>query len=212
MKYTASSIFFLLILSTSTISQKSISIRSIDFRNFTYPGSQGHFSTPEYETTKFALKDGKFKKKDELGMIFERVVYGGVTGDGVEEAIIVLYVENGGGSAVVNHVYIYTLANNQPKFLWGFEGGDRAWGGLRKVYAKDRGLVIELWGKDTQIGGDLGSTEATGLCCPLSFTRSFYVWQKGTFIEKGKAQILPNPMAKEQCPSCLPIAEDKEWH
>lgn len=212
MKFALAIITFLLIFGLSIFAQKSTSIRSIDFENFTYPGSQGHFSAPEYETTIFKLKNGKYKKKDEVGMVLERVVYGDVTGDGVEEAIIVLYVENDGGSAVVHHVYIYAIKDNLPKFLWGFEGGDRAWGGLRKVYAKDGGLVIELWGKDTRLGRNLVSTEATGLCCPLSFTRSFFAWQEGTFIPRGKAEMLPNPMANTQCPICLPKSEDKEWH
>ncbi len=157
-----------LILSAAAFAQEVDSIRSIDFSNYTYPGSRGLFPTPEYETTRFTLKGGKSGDGRE-GMTFRRAVYGDVTGDGVAEAVIILGV-NTEGSAAVSHVYIYTLKDRRPEFLWGFESGDRAWGGLRKVYPQDGGLVIELWGKGTRLGGDLVGSEFTALCCPKSFT------------------------------------------
>jgi hypothetical protein len=103
-------------------------------------------------------------------------------------------------------VYIFTLRNNRPKFLWGFEGGDRAWGGLRRAYVQDGELVIELFGRGTYIGGELLSTEPAGLCCPRSFTRTHYRWRKGRFRQRGKMEILPNPMATTNCPTCLPAS------
>jgi hypothetical protein len=139
-------------------------------------------------------------------MTFQKVMYGDVTGDGAEEALIILGV-NTEGSAAVNHVYAYTLKNRRPQFLWGFESGDRAWGGLRKAYPKDGGLVIELWGKGTRLGGDLVGSEFTGLCCPKSFTRTFYRWQNGGFRQQGGAEVLPNPMAGSHCSTCLPDSE-----
>ncbi len=205
MKYALTVVILTLILSITALAQQVDSVRSIDFSNFTYPGSRGLFPTPEYETTKFTLKNGKSGDWRE-GMTFWKVIYGDVTGDGVEETIVVLSV-NTEGSAAVNHVYIYTLKNNRPKFLWGFESGDRAWGGLRKVYAKDGGLVIELWGKGTRLGGDLVGAEFTGLCCPKSFTHAYYQWQNGSFRQKGKVEILPNPTVGTNCYTCLPDSE-----
>ncbi len=210
MRHPAASVIVLLVLCCGVFSQHRSGIHSIDFRNFTYPGSRGHFSAPEYESSGFTLKNGK-SGNWKSGRSLERVLFGDVTGDRREEAIVVMNAEND-GSAVVKHVYIYTLKNGRPKFLWGFEGGDRSQGGLRKVYATNGGLAIELWGKETHLGGDLNGSEPTAMCCPKFFTRSFYVWRNGTFKESDKSEILPNPMAATQCPACLPDAEDKEWH
>ena len=76
-------------------------------------------------------------------MTLRKIVYGDVTGDGSEEAIVTFDV-NTDGNAGVDQVYIYTLKNHGPRFLWGFEGGDRAEGGLRQAYADHSELVIEL--------------------------------------------------------------------
>jgi hypothetical protein len=177
-------------------------IHSVDFANFSYHGSIGLFPTAEYPTKSFSLHNGKSGDWRQ-GMTLVKVVYGDVTGDRVEEAIVTLAV-NTDGSAAVNHVYIYTFKRNRPKFLWGFEGGDRAWGGLRQAYSQNGELVVELFGRGTQIEGQLGSTEPVGLCCPRSFTRTRYRWRYGQFRQHGKMEILPNPTATTNCPTCLP--------
>jgi len=180
------------------------SIRSIDFANFAYHGSIGLFPTAEYPTKSFTLRNGKSGDWHQ-GMTLVKVAYADITNDGVEEGIVTLAV-NTEGSAAVNHVYVYTFKKNQPKFLWGFEAGDRAWGGLRQAYAQDGELVIELFGRGTHIGAELGSTEPVGLCCPRSFTRTHYRWRKARFRQRGKREILPNPTAATNCPTCLPVS------
>jgi hypothetical protein len=180
---------------TPTVEQtpkaKDFSIRRIDFSNFTFQGSKGLFPTAEYETKTYTLVNGKSEQtEDQYAMDLGRVEYGDVTGDNAEEAMISLAVLTE-GSAGVNHVYIYTLENNRPKFLWGFESGDRAWGGLNRVYAENGELVVELFGKGTQIGGELGSTEPVGLCCPRSFTRTRYQWRSNHFQQRGEIEVLP---------------------
>ncbi len=170
--------------------QKVSPIRSIDFANYKYPGSRGHFSTAEYATNGFTLRGGKSKQTlKQYGMTLKSIAYGDVTGDGVEEAMISLVIETD-GSAGVNHVYIYTLSDGVPKFLWGFESGDRAWGGLKRVYAERGDLVVELYGRGTQIDGDLGATEPVGLCCPRSITRTRYEWKGTCFRQHGEMEIL----------------------
>jgi len=173
--------------------QRSSSIRSIDFANFKYPGSRGLFPTAEYETESFILHKGKSKETEkQYGMTLAGISYGDGTCDGIEEAMISLNVETD-GSAGVNHVYIYRLEGGMPKFLWGFESGDRAWGGLQRVYAEGSDLVVELYGRGTQIEGKLSSTEAVGLCCPHSFTRTRYQWRGNHFQQDGEFEILPVP-------------------
>ena len=174
-----------------TSKAKDSSIRQIDFSNFTYQGSNGLFPTAEYETEIFTLRNGKSEQTEEqYGMQLAPVEYGDVTGDNTEEAIISFQVLTE-GSAGVNHVYIYTLKENNPIFLWGFESGDRASGGLNRAYAEGGKLVVELFGRGTQVGGDLGMTEPVGYCCPRSFTRTRYQWLNNHFKQSGEIEILP---------------------
>ena len=195
--------YVLLLSNYTAASQHSpSSIRDIDFANFRYAGTIARFPAEFRQTKAFALSNGKMGDW-RYGFTFRKVVFGDITGDGNEEAIITLDI-NTDGSAGVDQVYIYTLKNRRPKFLWGFEGGDRAEGGLRQAYAEDGGLVVELWGRGTQIGGWLGNTEPVGLCCPKSFTRTRYRFHNGRFIKRGKLEILPNPQASTRCPTCMP--------
>jgi len=185
-----------------TSKQSVASIREIDFANFRYAGTIGRFPAGYGPTKAFTLKGGKVGDWRD-GFTLRKIVFGDVTGDGIEEAIITLDV-NTDGNAGVDQVYIYGLKFNRPRFLWGFEGGDRADGGLRQAYAENGQLVIELWGRGTQIGGYIGSTESVGLCCPKSFTRTRYHFRNGRFMKRGKMEILENPAFKTNCPTCMP--------
>ena len=181
--------------------QRSSSIRSIDFTNFTYP-SKGAYLTYSSKTAKgnvYRLRRGeippKFGARNRLldvWLKFGSVVYGDLTGDGNEEAIVNLSWITG-GSALPNLVYIYTIRKGHPKLLWAFETGDRADGGLKDVYAENGKLVLELYGKDKIIGGDLFADDGTknGDCCPTVFTRTRYVWLGGRFIRQGKSEVFP---------------------
>jgi diadenosine tetraphosphatase ApaH/serine/threonine PP2A family protein phosphatase len=193
---------FVLCANTGFSQQWASSIRNIDFANFRYVGSIGHFRAEWYPRNSFTLRNGKFGDWRD-GMTLRKIVYGDVTGDATEEAIVTFDV-NTDGNAGIDQVYIYTLKNHRPTFLWGFEGGDRAEGGLRQAYADHGELVIELYGRGTRIGGYIGNTEPVGLCCPESFTRTRYRFRKGHFVKHGKMEILPNPAAKTNCPTCLP--------
>ena len=174
-------------------------IRSIDFSNFTYP------AWPIFGNRRgkrFTLRDGELPMKldkdgypVEVGLSGGVDSYGDATGDGVEDAII-WFSEDNRGSAIVNAAYIYTLKRNRPVFLWGFEAGDRADGGLQRVYAENGELVVELEGKDKIIGQDLFAEDETshGACCPTMFTRTRYEWRDARFRQKGEAEVLPlNP-------------------
>ena len=120
------------------------------------------------------------------------IEYGDVTGDGQEEAMVVLYAEVGGTEGA-DDVFIYTLKNRKPVLLWKFATGDRADGGLRKIYAENEKLVIELAGKNKIIGGDLYAPDgtSTGACCPTVFTRTKYRWVGDRFRRSGEAEVLP---------------------
>jgi hypothetical protein len=160
-------------------------IRSVDFADFTYSW------LPDLGDPKkgFTLQGGKLAETrdakggvDEMGVSLESIAYGDVTGDGVEEAIVILSMITG-GSSIPHAIYIFTLQSGKPKLLWAFSTGDRAGGGLRRVYAENSELVIERY----------SPVESKGDCCPTQFTRARYRWQGNHFQQEGKEETLPNP-------------------
>lgn len=157
-------------------------IRLVDFDNISYP------RFPDYSDPGGRKKKYVTLKPGEGGPNF--INYGDVTGDGVEDAMVALGIDNR-GSAIPEYVYIFTVEKGKPKLIWDFETGDRADGGLRNVYAEKGQLVIELFGKDRVIGGQLYRGDE-GLCCPTSFTRTRYNWTGNHFALVSK-EILENP-------------------
>jgi hypothetical protein len=155
-------------------------IRQVDFNNVAFP------KYPEY--TDRGRKYLTLKPGDGGPAMLN---YGDVTGDGVEEALMMLGIESH-GSAIPEIVYIFGLENGKQKVLWSFETGDRADGGFRNAYADHGDLVVELFGNDRIIGSNLYRGEE-GLCCPSSFTRARYGWNGTKFRLKGPPEVLPNP-------------------
>jgi len=156
-------------------------IRSIDFNNVAFP----HY--PEY--TERATKYVTLKPGEGGPALLN---YGDVTGDGVEEAMMMLGIETR-GSAIPEIVYIFGLNNGRLRLLWSFETGDRADGGFRNAYADHGQLVIELYGKDRTVGSNLyRGDDDNGLCCPGSFTRARYQWRGDRFHLVGTPEVLPN--------------------
>ncbi len=156
-------------------------IRSVDFDNVSYP------NFPDYSDPNGRKKKYITLKPGEGGPNF--INYGDITGDGVEDAMVALGVDNH-GSAIPDYVYIFTMENGKLKLIWEFETGDRADGGLRNVYADNGQLVIELFGKDRVIGGQLYKGDE-GLCCPSSFTLTRYKWT-GKQFQLVRTEVLKN--------------------
>src|SRR6185436_5100577 len=92
--------------------QPTLAIRNIDFANFRYAGTIGRFPAGYGPTKAFTLKGGKVGDWRD-GFTLRKIVFGDVTGDGIEEAIITLDV-NTDGNAGVDQVYIYALKFNRP--------------------------------------------------------------------------------------------------
>jgi hypothetical protein len=110
-----------------------------------------------------------------MGITLGKIVYGDVTGDKQEEAIIEMSILTG-GTAQPNIVYVYTLQKNRPQLLWHFSTGDRADGGFRNAYAENGCLVVEL---SNPIG-------KRGDCCPVKYDRTVYEWKANRFRPKQK--------------------------
>ena len=138
-------------------------IRKIDFNEISYP------DYPEYDSMKYVKT-----KRGEAGPAY--VAYGDVTGDGMEEAMLVLALESR-GSAIPYIIYIYTLDKGRPKYLWNFETGDRADGGIRSVYA-DMGELVDLLQKSdssrTQTAKSLAFASGQDDFCKRSSSRTLW--------------------------------------
>jgi hypothetical protein len=175
-------------------------IRSVDFENYTYPA----WLIFDNRKKTFTLQDGELPAQlDKNGWLVEvglsvDVDYDDVTGDGIEDAILRFGLDNRGGSAIVEAVYVYAMRRGRPAFLWGFLAGDRAEGGLKSVYGDNGELVVELNGRDKIVGTNLYATDETsqGACCPMVFTRTRYQWRGNRFRQKGEAEVLPLYSAK----------------
>ncbi|HEX8130356.1 MAG TPA: hypothetical protein VF527_14735 [Pyrinomonadaceae bacterium] len=99
---------------------KSISdIRQVDFKNFTY--------RLEWEKEKevIQLRDGGRTGADGAESGLQRITYGDLTGDGAEEAVILLRGTNTRISRTLDEVFIYTLKSGKVLALAHFEGGRR---------------------------------------------------------------------------------------
>ena len=95
-------------------------IRQVDFKNFTYkrPECEG-------ESAALQLREGRHKSDNGAESFLMRVTYGDLTGDGSEEAIILLRGQNTRISRTLDEIFIYTLKDGKPIALAHFEGGRR---------------------------------------------------------------------------------------
>ncbi|MDQ1388936.1 MAG: hypothetical protein QOF56_2390 [Acidobacteriaceae bacterium] len=175
-------------------------IRQVDFKNFTYPLSGtllGHDRFEWLDMPTEARSNGKpihLVNGDELtksssfvldgheyaqweGFTLQSVAFADVTGDGQEEAIVVLHYR-GGGTQQTDYVYIYTIAAAKPKLLAYFHTGDRAYSGLCKVSGVDGKLVVELFDPEKRSGD----------CCSSGIVRTRYKWHNGRFEVFGQSE------------------------
>lgn len=181
-------------------------IGAFDFKNYTYELPRG-WQNPD-GTAEMKLVNGKaapnakdigenigdeqraeLKTQRRIGLTLVTAKYMDLTGDGEDEAVIVLKVETG-GSAVPQIVYVFEWKNGAPEKIWHFRTGDRSDGGLKNFFAENGMLIVELYGQDRFILGQVETGKITGdeeqLCCPTHFTRSAYKWNGSTFLMQGK--------------------------
>ena len=178
---------------------------TFDFKNFTYPLPRG-WQHPDGD--ELALSNGKLEPKFEdvgeemspeekaekraarrIGMSFVTAKFLDVTGDGQDEAAVVLKIETGGG-AIPQLVYLFEWKDGKPELLWNFRTGDRADGGLKDLRVDSGELVVELYGQDRFLLGQTETGKITGdeeqLCCPIFFTRTRYKWNGKNFLMQKK--------------------------
>ena len=176
-----------------------------DFRNYTYPMPRGWQHPDGKEIT---LENGKVKPVEvvideempdeekaarraarRIGLSYVTTRYFDVTGDGSDEAIVILKVETG-GAAIPQLVYIFEWKDSAPELIWYFRTGDRADGGLKDLRMENGLLTVELFGQDRFLLGETETNKITGdeeqICCPTFFTRTQYKWNGRSLQMQGK--------------------------
>jgi hypothetical protein len=162
-------------------------IGNFDFRNYIYPLPRGWQDDDGKDAV---LEDGERRMAEKrIGLSYVTTRYGDVTGDGFDEAFVVLKILTA-GSAIPQIVYVFTWKDEKPALIWHFRTGDRADGGLKNVYDENGKLVIEIYGQDRYVLGGVETMKITGdeeqLCCPTHWTRARYEWNGSEFRMQGK--------------------------
>jgi hypothetical protein len=178
---------------------------AFDFKNFSYPLPHGWQNPdnsdatltngtlqPIFEAVHDEMDDEEkaaARSARRIGMSYVTTRYMDATGDGQDEAFVILKVETT-GSAIPQFVYIYDWKNDKPELIWYFRTGDRADGGLKDFRIENGNLLVELYGQDRFLLGGIETSKITGdeeqLCCPTYFTRTLYKWNGKTFQMSGK--------------------------
>jgi len=178
---------------------------TFDFKNFTYPlprgwqnpdGSDltlvnGHVEPVSDDITEEMSDEEKSdaRSRRRIGMSYVTTNFLDLTGDGQDEAVVVLKVETT-GAAIPQLVYVYEWKDGKPELIWNFRTGDRADGGLKDIRFENGETIVELYGQDRFLLGQSETSKITGdeeqLCCPTHFTRTAYKWNGKSFSMQGK--------------------------
>lgn len=160
-----------------------------DFKNFEYELPRGWQDSDGKEAV---LENGIRRMTEEpkkIGLSYVTTKFMDVTGDGQDEAFVILKITTG-GSAIPQIVYIYEWKDEKPELLWFFRTGDRSDGGLKDLRVENGELIVEIFGQDRYIVGEGETHKLTGdeeqICCPTFFTRSAYKWNGKNFPIQGK--------------------------
>ena len=157
-----------------------------DFKNFTYPLPRGWQDIDVQEIT---LENGKRPMSAEkIGMEYVTAKFFDVTGDGRDEAFVILKVLTG-SITIPQIVYIFEERDEHPELLWYFRTGDRAEGGLKRIYPEEGSLAIELFGRDRYIFDQMETSKIVGdeqqPCCPSHYTKTLYKREGERFVLDG---------------------------
>jgi hypothetical protein len=179
-------------------------IASYDFKNHSYPlprgwqnpdNSESQLVNGRLDPVSIPISEDmpdeekvKARAQRRIGLSHVITKYFDATGDGQNEAIVVLKIETT-GNAIPQMIYVYEWKDGKPDLLWNFRTGDRADGGLKDIRPENGQLLIELFGQDRFMLGEVETGKITGdeeqLCCPTHFTRTVYKWNGNHFIRQG---------------------------
>lgn len=127
-------------------------VRSVDFLNFVYASGC-------MDDTPISVRNGEYVKDDGDDKVYfsvtPHVVYGDLTGDGRDEAVVLTNC-NTGGTGQFSTALVFGMKNGKPALLAELPIGDRADGGVHAVEIANGFLVVERYGHGP----------SAGACCP----------------------------------------------
>jgi len=176
-----------IVLPTGAAETRS-TIRQVDFYNSAYPWVEENSVPgelqwlPPTERKRVRLVNGRLELEAGGYLKFEAIHYGDLTGDGREEAVVILRYGTG-GTANWSYGYVYTLVSRKPRLLARFRTGSRATHGLYQLGIAQGILTIDL----------LDPAKAIADCCSNGFIRARYRWRNGAFKETGPREFGPVP-------------------
>jgi hypothetical protein len=163
-------------LTDSRSKTTSSPLGTFDFKNFSYPlprGWQnpdgkdvtlvnGKLAPVSTDLTEDLSDEEKAERKAErrIGMSYVTTKYMDVNGDGSDEAFVILKIQTA-GSALPQVVYVYEWKDDKPELIWYFRTGDRADGGLKDLRIENGELVVELYGQDRFLLGEIETGKIT---------------------------------------------------
>jgi hypothetical protein len=171
------------------------SIRSIDFKNFSFPWDDNMKHPPSYDASpwhwlmplpqsRIRVVNGAhhFYEPDQSQLERERsplvsvdaLAYGDLDRDGIEEAAVHLNYSSG-GTQNWDYLYVYKPANEHPRLMGILKSGERGYGGLYRAAIQNGLLILDFADLDRRVGD----------CCSEGYIRVRYRWRSGAFIEEG---------------------------
>jgi hypothetical protein len=150
-------------------------IRRVDFKNFTY--SPACIEKNE----KLRVRNGEYTRgnpgdpsSDTIYFKVAEVVYGDLTGDGAEEAVVVTLCNTGGTGQFTDGI-IFTLRGGNAVEIVSLGVGDRAYGGIDSVAIENGLLKVGRYG-----------TDSGGACCPEYVETTSYRLTGNKLVPVGK--------------------------
>jgi hypothetical protein len=186
MKYTRLALFFfVLAISLATPAQRrtkgqaqptgvKTDIKQVDFKNYTYLVNGKSIHVRKGTGAYIDRRD----RDESFSADVDKIVYGDLTGDGMDEAAVVI-AYRGSGSGSFNDGFVYALKNGHPQLLTTFKGGDRADGSIADVKIQSGLLVVERFAPESP---------GSGLCCPKYIDTTKYRWSGSGLVQVGRAQ------------------------
>ncbi|MGI9107018.1 MAG: hypothetical protein ACR2G4_12315 [Pyrinomonadaceae bacterium] len=167
-----------------TKAQGKRGIRSIDFRNYTYP-----FPFLWTEEKKLTFHNGRAPKTASHSVSeVVSVSYRDFDGDGREEAVVVIGTDCYASCWYVESYYVFTHRNGRPKVV--FNESREQPNGLRERVAVSQANRVFILGSPygLHVRGKKfviiapSWDELDGHCCPTHIETVFYTWRKNRFM------------------------------